>query len=110
MVLYERTWAKRRATTVLFDVSARQGWSYDDVEVTPSTMAERGQWDCVGVARDTYKAQQKEREERPKQQPWLVRKLVVGVVIGIVGWTYYVYVGRMCVELIRRGEKAKGGE
>ncbi|KAF8602920.1 zf-DHHC-domain-containing protein [Ceratobasidium sp. AG-I] len=72
-------------------------------------MADRGEWDCIGVARDTYKAQQQEREERPKQQPWLVRKLVVGVVIGIVGWTYYVYVGRMCVELIRRREKVKGG-
>ncbi|QRV75536.1 DHHC palmitoyltransferase [Ceratobasidium sp. AG-Ba] len=74
-------------------------------------MAERSpsQWDCVGVARDTYETKQKERLENPKPQPWIQQKFVVGVVLCIVVWTYYVYVGRMCVELLRRGETAKGG-
>ncbi|KAG9078253.1 palmitoyltransferase pfa5 [Ceratobasidium sp. UAMH 11750] len=74
-------------------------------------MAERprGDWDCVGVARDTYVARQKERLERNKPQPWIVQKLVVGVVLAIVVWTCYVYVGRMCVGLLRQGEIAKGG-
>jgi palmitoyltransferase len=70
----------------------------------------RGEWDCVGVARDTYAAKQKEQMENPKPQPWIVQKLAVGVVLAIVVWTYYVYVGRMCITLLRRGETAKGGE
>ncbi|KAG8742383.1 palmitoyltransferase pfa5 [Ceratobasidium sp. 414] len=74
-------------------------------------MAERprGDWDCIGAAQDAYAASQKERRERTKPQPWIVQKFVVGVVLAIVVWTYYVYVGRMCVTLLRRGETAKGG-
>ncbi|CAE6428535.1 unnamed protein product [Rhizoctonia solani] len=69
----------------------------------------RGDWDCVGVARTTYKEKQKEREERQQPQPWIVQKLVVGVVLAIVVWTYYVYVGRMCIKLLNRGDTVKGG-
>ncbi|KAG8731828.1 hypothetical protein FRC12_019550, partial [Ceratobasidium sp. 428] len=74
-------------------------------------MAERprGDWDCVGVARERYQAEQKKREENTEPHPWIQQKFVVGVVLGIVGWTYYVYIGRMCVGLLRRGETAKGG-
>ncbi|KAG9122964.1 palmitoyltransferase pfa5 [Ceratobasidium sp. 392] len=74
-------------------------------------MAERprGDWDCIGVARERYEAEQKKRQENTKPQPWIVQKFIVGVVLGIVVWTYYVYVGRMCIRLLRRGETAKGG-
>ncbi|CAE6442533.1 unnamed protein product [Rhizoctonia solani] len=69
----------------------------------------RGDWDCVGVARDTYKEKEKQRRENQKPQPWILQKLVVGVVLGIVVWTYYVYVGRVCVRLLNRGDTVKGG-
>ncbi|KAG8721004.1 palmitoyltransferase pfa5 [Ceratobasidium sp. 395] len=74
-------------------------------------MAERprGDWDCVGVARERYQAEQQKRQENTEPHPWIQQKFVVGVVLGIVGWTYYVYIGRMCVGLLRRGETAKGG-
>ncbi|KDN49870.1 hypothetical protein RSAG8_01935, partial [Rhizoctonia solani AG-8 WAC10335] len=69
----------------------------------------RGDWDCAGVARDTYKQRQQEREESQKPQPWILQKLVVGVVLGIIVWTYYVYVGRICIKLLNRGDTVKGG-
>ncbi|CAE6502220.1 unnamed protein product [Rhizoctonia solani] len=69
----------------------------------------RGEWDCVGVSRDIYQQKQKERQENQKPQPWILQKLAVGVVLGIVVWTYYVYVGRMCVKLLGRGDTVKAG-
>jgi len=74
-------------------------------------MAERprGDWDCIGAAREAYAAKQKKRRDNTQPQLWIVQKFVVGAVLAIVVWTYYVYVGRMCVSLLRRGETAKGG-
>ncbi|KAJ1308084.1 hypothetical protein OPQ81_002148 [Rhizoctonia solani] len=69
----------------------------------------RGDWDCVAVARDTYNEKQKKRKENQYPQPWILQKLAVGVVLGIVVWTYYVYVGRICIKLLNRGETVKGG-
>ncbi|ELU39951.1 zf-DHHC domain-containing protein [Rhizoctonia solani AG-1 IA] len=73
------------------------------------TMADRprGDWDCAEVVRTTYKEKQKEREESQKPQHWILQKLVVGVVLGIVVWTYYVYVGRVCIKLLERGDTVK---
>ncbi|CAE6345764.1 unnamed protein product [Rhizoctonia solani] len=69
----------------------------------------RGDWDCAEVVRTTYKEKQKEREESQKPQHWILQKLVVGVVLGIVVWTYYVYVGRVCIKLLERGDTVKAG-
>lgn len=70
----------------------------------------RGDRDCVDVVRTTYAEKQRQRKENPRPQPWIVRKFVVGVVLAIVVWTYYVYIGRICVKLLRRGDTVKGGE
>lgn len=41
--------------------------------------------------------------------PWIVLKLAVGITIGIVSYTFYVYIGRLCVPMIRKDEGALGG-
>ena len=46
-----------------------------------------------------------------KPQPWVVRKLTVAVVVALVSWAWYVYVGRFCVPMIRGdADGALGGE
>jgi len=42
------------------------------------------------------------REARNGPQPWIARKLTVGIVLLILGWTTYVYIGRVCVRMIKR--------
>lgn len=41
--------------------------------------------------------------------PWIVLKLAVGITIAIVAYTFYVYIGRLCVPMIRKDEGALGG-
>ncbi|THH03993.1 hypothetical protein EW145_g5843 [Phellinidium pouzarii] len=48
-------------------------------------------------------------DSRNKPRPWVERKLVVGFVICIAGYAWYVYIGRFCVPMIRRRENALGG-
>ena len=40
------------------------------------------------------------REQR--SQPWVARKMTIGICGGIMGYTFYVAVGRVCVPAIRR--------
>lgn len=55
----------------------------------------------------------KDRESRPR--PWIERKFAVGLTIALASYTWYVYVGRFCVPMIRRdpgalGERGMGSE
>lgn len=55
------------------------------------------------------------REARTKPQPWIVLKFVVGITIGIIGYTSYVYIGRLCVPMLLEeanifGKQAMGSE
>ncbi|KAJ7836691.1 DHHC palmitoyltransferase-domain-containing protein [Mycena olivaceomarginata] len=49
----------------------------------------------------------RERRER-KPQPWAVRKLMVLVTLGIMGYTAYVYAGRFAVRLMNGGRRPEG--
>lgn len=62
---------------------------------------------CIGF-RETLD-QQRERREAKGGQPWLVRKLTVGIVVGIISYSVYVYVATLCVPMIQRNSKAIGG-
>ncbi|TFK48207.1 zf-DHHC-domain-containing protein [Heliocybe sulcata] len=65
------------------------------------------QHSCCGVVEEAaYRAHQR-REERQKQS-WIVRKLAVGIAIGILAYTTYVYIGRFCVPMIRKDAGALG--
>ena len=44
-----------------------------------------------------------------KPRPWIERKFMVALVIGLAGYTWYVYVGRFCVPMIRGDNDALGG-
>lgn len=67
---------------------------------------------CIGFS-EMYEIKQRERERR-NGQPWIARKFIVGVVGGIIGYTYYVYVVRLCISMIRQrgamGSRAQGSE
>ncbi|GAA5971692.1 hypothetical protein JCM3765_006607 [Sporobolomyces pararoseus] len=40
--------------------------------------------------------------------PWLTRKLAVGLVVGIFGYSYYVFVVRLCIPMIRMQQNRLG--
>ncbi|KZV82021.1 hypothetical protein EXIGLDRAFT_779065 [Exidia glandulosa HHB12029] len=58
---------------------------------------------CARVSRDV-EARRDARRNRP--QPWVVRKLMVVVVLGIVGLSAYVYIGRLVVPALRQDENS----
>ncbi|KAL5498369.1 hypothetical protein ACEPAH_2511 [Sanghuangporus vaninii] len=49
----------------------------------------------------------RQRLDRPRN--WVERKLAVGIVIGLAGYAWYVYIGKFCVPMLRRDENALGG-
>ncbi|KAL5525073.1 hypothetical protein ACEPAF_8942 [Sanghuangporus sanghuang] len=51
----------------------------------------------------------KRRQRLDKPRNWVERKLTVGIVIGVAGYAWYVYIGRFCVPMLRRDENALGG-
>lgn len=53
----------------------------------------------------------RERREKRKRKPmpWILLKLTVVVTAGIIAYAFYVYIGRLCVPLIRRDSGAIGG-
>ncbi|GJJ14025.1 hypothetical protein Clacol_008282 [Clathrus columnatus] len=44
------------------------------------------------------------------RQPWLARKLAVAIVIGLVGYTYYVYVVTFCIPMVQQHRNALGNK
>ncbi|EIW56472.1 zf-DHHC-domain-containing protein [Trametes versicolor FP-101664 SS1] len=61
---------------------------------------------CCGAVEE---AREKSAARRAKPQPWIVRKLTVFITIGIMGYAFYVYIGRLCVPMIKRETGALGG-
>ncbi|KZV83958.1 zf-DHHC-domain-containing protein [Exidia glandulosa HHB12029] len=61
---------------------------------------------CARVSQ-TVEARREVRRNRPP--PWVVRKLMVGVVLGIVGLSAYVYIGRLVVPALREDEGSAVG-
>lgn len=71
---------------------------------------------CIGFIREIEADVEIQRaRRRERRQPWIVRKLAVFIVFGILGYTYYVYVVRFCIKMIRKrfdaaGNRAQGSE
>ncbi|KAH9477093.1 Palmitoyltransferase PFA3 [Psilocybe cubensis] len=59
-----------------------------------------------GVIHEAAEAAQERRGNRTKPQPWIVRKLVVGFTVGIMGYAAYVYIRQLCLPMIWRREGA----
>ena len=78
--------------------------------------AEKPRGPCIGFIDQLEASVEVQRARRPERpQPWIVRKLAVFMVFGVLGYTYYVYLIRFCVKMIRRrfdaaGSRGQGSE
>lgn len=63
---------------------------------------------CCGVIEGAANRSREKRAARPNPQPWIVRKFMIAVTLGLMGYSVYVYVGRLCVDMIRRRADAGG--
>jgi hypothetical protein len=64
---------------------------------------------CCGVVEHAAITVREKRSSRTTKQPWIVLKLMVFVTIGILGYTSYVYIGRLCLPMIRKHSGAPAG-
>ncbi|KAG5637705.1 hypothetical protein H0H81_003561 [Sphagnurus paluster] len=63
---------------------------------------------CCGVIEEAAHRTREKREARIGPQPWIVRKLMVGFTLAVMAYSAYVFVARLCVDMIRRKEDAGG--
>ncbi|KAG6890129.1 hypothetical protein C0995_011422 [Termitomyces sp. Mi166 len=63
---------------------------------------------CCGVVQEAAHRTLLRRAARTKPQPWIVRKLMVGITSAMMVYSAYVFIGRFCVDMIRRMENAGG--
>ncbi|KAI8990374.1 DHHC palmitoyltransferase-domain-containing protein [Trametes punicea] len=77
--------------------------------MAPNGTAKKGseaEHTCFGVVEE---AREKSAKRRAKPQPWVIRKFTILITIGIIAYAFYVYIGRLCVPMIRRDSGALGG-
>ncbi|PPQ80332.1 hypothetical protein CVT25_003615 [Psilocybe cyanescens] len=63
-----------------------------------------------GVIQEAAEVAQEKRENRTKPQPWIVRKLMVGFTIGVMGYAAYVYIRQLCLPMIWKREGAPASQ
>ncbi|KAJ7493473.1 DHHC palmitoyltransferase-domain-containing protein [Mycena latifolia] len=63
---------------------------------------------CGTISEARYSARERREARSRKPQPWVVRKLMVVVTLGIMGYTAYVYAGRFSVRLMHSGRRKEG--
>jgi palmitoyltransferase len=63
---------------------------------------------CLGVIEEAAETAHKKKMERTKPQPWIVRKLVVGITLGLMGYAAFVYIQYLCLPMIRRKDNSQG--
>ncbi|GAA5842481.1 hypothetical protein JCM11251_007326 [Rhodosporidiobolus azoricus] len=59
--------------------------------------------------REHYEIQRVKAMEKTGPDNWFVRKFAVGIVVGVFGYSYYVYVVRLCIPMIRMQNDRLGG-
>ena len=64
---------------------------------------------CCGVQAAPAVAGEKRENRTPGQLKWIGQKLAVVLTSGIMAYTAYVYIGRLCVPMIRRSSDAGAG-
>ncbi|BGP24522.1 vacuole protein, palmitoyltransferase domain containing [Rhodotorula toruloides] len=62
----------------------------------------------IGI-RQHMEIQRVKQMEKQGPDNWVVRKFAVGVVAGVFGYSYYVYVVRLCIPMIRMESDRLGG-
>ncbi|KAF8588037.1 zf-DHHC-domain-containing protein [Ramaria rubella] len=63
---------------------------------------------CIGCS-EALEENRRKQEARVGPRPWIGRKLAVGIAIALICYTYYVYVARFCVPMIKRESRALAG-
>jgi len=65
---------------------------------------------CCGVIQEAkYQAREK-HAQRTKPQPWIILKFTILITVGIIGFSSYVYIGRLCVPMILKQDGALGAQ
>lgn len=64
---------------------------------------------CCGVIEQARYEARAKQYARTAPQPWIVLKLMVGVTVGIMAYSAYVYIGRFCVGMIKHGRRSRSG-
>ncbi len=78
------------------------------VQPPPATIFKRQQeGTCCGVIQEASEAAREKRYNRTTPQPWIARKLLIGITLGIMGFSAYVYIQRLCLPMIRRQRRAQ---
>ena len=62
---------------------------------------------CFGLV-EKPSAHEKSKRRR-SGQPWILKKLIVIITLGVMVYGAYVYLGRLCVPMIRRRNDAGAG-
>ncbi|KAF9529849.1 hypothetical protein CPB83DRAFT_851689 [Crepidotus variabilis] len=57
---------------------------------------------CGTIQNATFEARERCDKRRATPQPWLVRKLLIPFTLGILGYSGYVFVSKVCLGMIRR--------
>ncbi|PPQ86953.1 hypothetical protein CVT26_007908 [Gymnopilus dilepis] len=74
----------------------------------PSSQGAQNHKLCGVVQEAAARANERHRK-RTKPQPWIVRKLMIGVTLGIMGYAAYVYIRQVCLPMVWRREGAGAG-
>ncbi|KAG5645126.1 hypothetical protein DXG03_006843 [Asterophora parasitica] len=77
-------------------------------EPIPLKTSKRAEASCCGTIEAAAQRSREKKANRTTPHPWIVRKFVVAVTLGIMGYAVYVYAARLCVDMIRRREGAGG--
>lgn len=64
---------------------------------------------CAVVEEAAARSREKREARRNMPQPWIMLKLGVIITLALFVYTSYVYIGRLCVPMIKRERGAFGG-
>lgn len=62
---------------------------------------------CVSFS-EALENKRLERAKKTGPEPWIIRKLTVGVTLGVLAFEFYAYAARLCVPMLRREGNARG--
>ena len=60
---------------------------------------------CCGVVGES---ESETRKNRQRPQPWVIRKIWIPFTLGIMGYSGYAYIARLCLPMIKRTHGALG--
>ncbi|GAA6002439.1 hypothetical protein JCM10207_001119 [Rhodosporidiobolus poonsookiae] len=80
-----------------------------DKDGNPKQQHERRKMPRIMGFREHYEIQRVKAANKTGPDNWVVRKFAVGVVAAVFGYSYYVYVVRLCIPMIRLEDSRLGG-